>query len=269
MGHNLEMSFPSKIICLTEETVETLYLLGRSDLIAGVSQYVERPPEAKTNHPIVSQFVRSDLDQIKSLKPDLIIGFSDIQKDTAKELVGMGLNVFISNQRSLTEILDQILLLGRIVGEEGRASKLVEDFRLRIENHRKKVKSLRKVKVYFEEWDHPRLSAIQWVSELIEVCGGENIFKHKTGSLAVDRQVTDREVVELNPDVIFGCWCGKKVKLDSFASRDGFEAISALKNKKVFELNPAIYLQPGPALFVDGLTQLSELLNNIRQDLDA
>jgi iron complex transport system substrate-binding protein len=257
------MSFPSKIICLTEETVETLYLLGRSDLISGVSKYVERPPEAKTNHPTVSQFVRSDIEQIIALKPDLIIGFSDIQKDIARELIGRGLNVYITNQRSLVEILNQMLLLGRLIGEEAKATKLVNEFTAKLASYREKAKARPQVKVYFEEWDQPRLSAIQWVSELIEATGGTNIFKHKTGSLASERSVTDEEVVALNPDVIIGCWCGKKVKVDSFAARPGYETINAIKNKQVIEVDPAIFLQPGPALFVDGLSQMFALLEKI------
>jgi len=263
------MSFPSKIICLTEETVETLYLLGRSDLIQGVSKFVERPPEAKTNHPTVSQFVRSDIDQIIALKPDLIIGFSDIQKEIARELIGKGLNVFVTNQRSLQEILDQILLLGRMIGEEAKATKLVTDFASKLQTYREKSQSRPKVKVYFEEWDQPRLSCIQWVSELIEATGGENIFKYKTGSLAADRSVTDEEVIALNPDVIIGCWCGKKVKTESFAQRPGYENINAIKNQHVIEVDPAIFLQPGPALFVDGLSQMFDLLGKISGTLDG
>lgn len=257
------MSFPSKIICLTEETVETLYLLGRSDLICGISKYVERPPEAKSNHPTVSQFVRSDIEQILAIKPDLVIGFSDIQKDIARELIGKGINVYVTNQRSLPEILNQILLLGRLIGEESRAVKLVEDFSQKLESYRKKSQSKPKLKVYFEEWDQPRLSAIQWVSELIEATGGENIFKHKIGSLALDRAVTDEEILAHNPDVIIGCWCGKKVDIDSFALRPGFQNINAIKNQHVYEVDPAIFLQPGPALFVDGLDRMFNLLGQI------
>lgn len=263
------MSFPSKIICLTEETVETLYLIGRSDLIAGVSKYVERPPEAKTNHPQVSQFVRSDIELIVSMAPDLIIGFSDIQKDIARELIGRGLNVFVTNQRSLTEILNQILLLGRLVGESAKTEALVEGFKLKLENQRKISAGRTKVRVYFEEWDHPRLSGIQWVSELIEACGGENIFKHKTGSLAAEREVSDEEVIALNPDVIIGCWCGKKVKVESFAQRPGYQLVKAIQKNHVYEVDPAVFLQPGPALFVDGLSQMSQLLQKVSATLDV
>jgi iron complex transport system substrate-binding protein len=263
------MSFPSKIICLTEETVETLYLLGRSDLIIGVSKFVERPPEAKANHPAVSQFVRSDIEGIISLKPDLVIGFSDIQKDIAKELVGRGLNVLVTNQRSLQEILDQILFLGRIIGEEASAQKLVEEFSSKLESYRERSRNRPRVKVYFEEWDKPQISCIQWVSELIEAVGGENIFQHKSGGLATERFVTDEEVVRLNPDVIIGCWCGKKVNLESFTSRVGYNQIRAIQMGQVYEVSPAIFLQPGPALFVDGLSQMSELLEKVSQALDV
>lgn len=257
------MSFPSKIICLTEETVETLYLLGRSDLICGVSKYVERPAEAKTNHPIVSQFVRSDIEQIIAIKPDLIIGFSDIQKDIAKELIGRGLNVYVTNQRSLQEILNQIILLGRLIGEERKATNLVAEFSQKLKAYRGKSNKKPRVKVYFEEWDHPRLSAIQWVSELIEATGGENIFSHKIGSLASERAVTDEEIVAFNPDVIIGCWCGKKVDKDSYAQRPDFGKINAIKRGLVYEVDPAIFLQPGPALFVDGLDQMFNLLEKV------
>lgn len=253
------MAFPDKIICLTEESVETLYLLGKAHLIQGVSQYVERPPEAKSL-PRVSQFIRSDVDKIVSMKPDLVIGFSDIQKDIAQELIGRGLNVFVTNQRSLREVLNQILLLGQMVDAKEKAQNLIDGFR-------QKMASLPKLgwkpRVYFEEWDHPRISAIQWVSELIELVGGENIFAHKTGGLARERTVTDEEVIAADPDLIFGCWCGKKVKLDSIMKRPGYEKLKAVQNKQVFELPPEVFLQPGPALFVDGIDQMRAYLSGV------
>lgn len=261
------MNYPSKIICLTEESVETLYLLGREDLIVGVSEYVERPAEAK-QLPRVSQFIRSDIQQIKGLNPDLIIGFSDIQKDIARDLIAEGLNVYVSNQRSLDEILAQILFLGRIIGEEKKAIKLVENFRSKMQETVEKSRKLPMVpQIYFEEWDHPRLSAIRWVTELIEVCGGKSIFSELTGGLAKERQVSDEDIVHRNPDVILGCWCGKKVKTDSFARRKGYDQVTAIQKDFVWELDPAIYLQPGPALFVSGLDQLSALLERVSLDL--
>ncbi len=245
-----------RIICLTEETVETFYLLGRSDVIAGVSQYVERPPEAKC-HPVVSQFIRSDIEKIVVLGPDLVIGFSDLQREIAAELIGRGLSVLVTNQRSLAEILENNLLLGRIIGEEQKASDLVAGFRRKLQEVRGlSARFPKKPRVYFEEWDHPRYSGIGWVSELIEACGGVNIFAHKAGPLARDREVTDEEVRALDPEIIFGCWCGKKVKLDSFFHR--YPGVSAVQNHQVWELDPAVFLQPGPALFVDGLDQMLE-----------
>jgi len=248
-----------RIICLTEETVETLYLLGRQDLIIGVSEYVERPAEAKSL-PVVTQFIRSDIEQIVALKPDLVIGFSDIQKDIASQLIGRGLNVLVTNQRSLKEILNNILLLGRIVGEEAKAMELVKSFEEKLDSFKSQAPKKRP-KVYFEEWDHPRYSCIQWVSELIHATGGENIFAHKLGAMARDREVTDEEVIQANPDIIFGCWCGKKVKLESFEKR--YPNVSAVKNRHLWELDPAIFLQPGPALFVDGLDQMFEKIQNL------
>lgn len=255
-----------KIICLTEETVETLYLLGRQDLIIGVSQYVERPPEAK-QHPVISQFIRSDIEQIVALRPDLVIGFSDLQKDIASQLIGRGLNVLVTNQRSLKEILNNILLLGRLIGEERKALDLVARFEQKLAHFRELGAQFpRRPKIYFEEWDHPRYSCIQWVSELIYACGGENIFADKTGAMAREREVSDQEIIERDPDIILGCWCGKPVKLESFAKR--YPTVTAVKNQATWELSPAIFLQPGPALFVDGLDQMFEIISKIAT-LDA
>ncbi len=257
------MSFPSRIICLTEETVESLYLLGRQELIIGVSQYVERPSEAK-KLPVVAQFIRSDVEQIVSLRPDLVIGFSDIQKNIASDLIGRGLNVLVTNQRSLDEILNNILLLGRIIGEGNRAQELVDSFRAKLEKFKKISAGFPyRPRVYFEEWDRPQFSGIKWVSELIDACGGENIFADRTGAMAREREVTNEEVLERNPDIIFGCWCGKPVKLDSFAKRPGFENVKAIQKGNVWELPPAIFLQPGPALFVDGLDQMFEKIQSV------
>ena len=257
------MSFPARIICLTEESVETLYLLGRQDLIAGVSQYVERPPEAKS-HPVVSQFIRSDIEQIVSLAPDLVIGFSDLQKDIAAQLIGRGLNVFVTNQRSLKEILNNILLLGRMIGEEKKTQVLVKSFEDKIESIKARAKAFkRRPRVYFEEWDHPNFSGIKWVSELIEVCGGENIFADRIGAMAKEREVTHAETIERNPEIIFPCWCGKKVKMETILNRPNFEQISAIQNKFIWELDPAVFLQPGPALFVDGLDQMFSYIEKV------
>jgi iron complex transport system substrate-binding protein len=169
----------------------------------------------------------------------------------------------VTNQRSLKEILDQILLLGRMIGEEAKTLELIQSFQTKLARFKEKNQNKKPLKVYFEEWDQPRLSCIQWVSELLEACGGQNIFSHKLGSLAADRKVTDEEIVALNPDVIIGCWCGKKVKLESFSERAHYAQVHAIQKNQVFEVNPAIFLQPGPALFIDGLDQLNTLLENL------
>jgi iron complex transport system substrate-binding protein len=245
---------PGKIICLTEESVETLALLGRLDLVAGVSIFVKRPLEAQ-NLPKVSAFTNSKIETIVDMKPDLILGFSDIQKDIARDLIGAGMNVWIANHRTLQETLDYVLMLGRLVGEEARAQVLVDGWQHKLEFIRQKTSSWSyRPKVYFEEWDEPQISAIRWVSELITAAGGEDIFAERSSAkLAQGRFCSADEVVKLKPDIIFGCWCGKRVKLDSFATRPGWGGIPAIKNKQVYELEPEIFLQPGPALFVDGL----------------
>lgn len=250
------VSFPSKIICLTEESVETLYLLGRSELIQGVSEYVMRPPEAQ-KLPQVTQFIRSDIDKIVAMKPDLVLGFSDLQKDIARDLIGRGLNVFVTNQRSLEEILSYIHLLGRLIDESAKAQALVSGFRAKLAEFRNRPRSYRP-RVYFEEWDHPRLSCSLWVSELIEAAGGVNVFAHKTGAMAKDRAVTDEEIIAARPDLIIACWCGKPAKLDKIAGRPGYPKIPMV------EVAPEIFLQPGPALFVDGLSQLEALLTSVK-----
>ncbi len=261
------MSFSDRIICLTEESVETLYLLGKERSIIGVSEYVERPVEA-TLLPKVSQFVRSNVDEIVNLKPTLVLGFSDIQKDIASQLIGRGLNVFVTNQRTLSEVLSYIEMLGRLVGEEAKAKALVQDFRVRLSEMKKKSSQLpKRPKVYFEEWDQPRLSGITWVAELIEACGGENIFPEKSGSMARDREVTDELIRERNPDIIFGCWCGKPVKIEKIAGRKGYENLSAVKKNYIWELPPAVFLQPGPALFLDGLDQMFAYIRKAALDV--
>jgi len=253
---------PRKIICLTEESVETLYLLGKQDLIAGASIFVRRPVEAQAL-PKVSAFTSSKIETIVDMKPDLVLGFSDIQKDIARELVGAGLNVWIANQRSLQEVLEYVLLLGRLVGEEARSRSLCEGWARELDEARERATRLEhRPRVYFEEWDEPQISAIQWVSELIEASGGQDIFHERSSAkLAQGRFSSPEEVVARDPEAIIGCWCGKKVRTESFALRPGWEDISAVKNGHIYEVPPEVFLQPGPALFVDGLQSLTRLLS--------
>ena len=248
-----EIKGPQRIVCMTEESVETLYALGKEDLIVGVSAFVKRPPEAQKKKKI-SAFTSANIPKIQELKPDLILGFSDIQKDIARDLIGLGLNVFISNHRSLEETLNYILGLGSLVGEREKSLKLIDHYEQLMEKAFKIGNSLKnKPRVYLEEWDEPMICGISWFSELVGLCGGEDVCKSfSKGSLAKDRFVSRGYIKEQNPDIIFGCWCGKKVSISSIKEREGWDQIKAVKNNQVFELAPEIFLQPGPSLFVDG-----------------
>lgn len=246
--------YPQSIVCLTEESVETLALIGKLNLVKGVSVFVKRPEEA-LKIPKISFFTSSNLVKINELKPDLILGFSDIQKDIARDLIELGHNVFIANHRSIQGILNYVQILSQIVNATDDGLKLVKRLQDKILAFEALGKKLpRKPKVYFEEWDGPQISAIQWVSELIQIAGGTDIFKEKSaGILAKERFVTNIQVKELNPDIIFGCWCGKKVNVESIKLRTDWQNIEAVKNNQVFELSPEIFLQPGPAPILDGL----------------
>ncbi|MDH5581431.1 MAG: ABC transporter substrate-binding protein, partial [Bdellovibrionales bacterium] len=226
------MSYPQRIICITEEGVEWLYKLGQEDKIVGVSAYVERPTQAKKDKKVVSSFVKANLKSIRKLKPDLILGYSDIQKDIARDLIGEGFNVWISNHRSLEDVLNYLLALGSLVGERDKSLEIISEYRKKMDSFKEKTKELiQRPKIYIEEWDEPMISGIQYFSELIDVCGGENIFKDRErGFLAKDRFVDSKEVIERDPDAIFACWCGKKVDMKSFSKRAGWEKIKAVKN---------------------------------------
>lgn len=254
--------YPHRIVCLTEETTEFLYALGEQDRIVGISAYTCRPESAKKDKPVVSAFTGGSIKKIKALEPDLVIGFSDVQAELAGKLVKENLQVLITNQRSVEDILDVLLMLGRIVGAEDRAGILVDDYRARIN----KIKTERIVstrpRVYFEEWDDPMISAIHWVSELIEIAGGENIFADRAnGAASADRFVTDNEIIDRSPDIFIGCWCGKPVDMDSVKKRSGFSTIPAIQLDRMFEMDPAIILQPGPACLTDGLGALCEIID--------
>ncbi|MFZ8932932.1 MAG: cobalamin-binding protein [Bacteriovoracaceae bacterium] len=261
------MSYPHRIICITEEGVEWLYKLGQEDKIVGVSAYVERPQQAKTDKKVVSSFLKANIKAIKKLNPDLILGYSDIQKDIARDLIGEGLNVWISNHRSLDEVLDYLLALGSLVGQREKSLEIISEYRNKLASFKQKAQALgHRPKIYIEEWDEPMISGIHYFSELVEACGGENIFRDREkGFLAKDRFVDNQEVIERNPDAIFACWCGKSVDMNSFSHRPGWGKINAVKNDLIFELDPAIFLQPGPALFEVGLDKAYEYLTKISQ----
>lgn len=251
----LKVSPYQNIICLTEEAAEVLYLLDLGHLISAVSVYAKRPSEVLTK-PKVCHFINANFEEIDQLRPDLIIGFSDLQQDIAKELIARGKNVWISNHRSLKDILLYIQALANLVGAAERGTQLVQRLEQKIADTKKIVESFTyRPKVYFEEWDGPYFTAIQWVSEIIELCGGENIFRDRSkGILAKDRIVTDKEIIGANPELIFCCWCGKKANIPSLKMRPGWEGnIAAFQQDRIYELPPEIMLQPGPAPILDGI----------------
>ncbi len=259
--------FPQRIICMTEESVEFLYAIGRSDLIAGVSVYAVRPEGVKKNHPIISAFTHANIQKILDLKPDLVVGFSDIQKDIARDLIGEGVDVYISNQRSLKEILRYLSILGNMIGEGEKTTAFLHKLEKKMDEAKLKAATFKKrPRVYIEEWDEPRICGIRWFSELVELCGGKDIFaaKSREGVKASDRFVTEAEIAEADPEVILACWCGKKVDLDSIKKRPSHSGTSAVTTNSVYELQPEIFLQPGPAPILEGIDQLLALFSTLQ-----
>jgi iron complex transport system substrate-binding protein len=255
--------FPERIVCLTEETTETLYLLGEERRIVGISGYTVRPPRARREKPRVSAFLSAKNEKILELKPDLVLGFSDLQADIARDLAKAGLNVVLFNQRSVQEILDTIAMVAALVGASDRGARLVDRLERGLDEIRERAKAFpRRPRVYFEEWDEPMISAIRWVSELVEIAGGEDVFRELSFShAATGRVVPDGKlVVERQPDVIFGSWCGKKYRPERVAARPGWQAIPAVRNHELHEVKSAEILQPGPAALSDGVRRIHEVL---------
>jgi iron complex transport system substrate-binding protein len=263
-------SFPRRIICLTEETTETLYLLGEQERIVGISGYTVRPPEARQK-PKVSAFINAKFDKILELEPDLVFAFSDLQADIAAELIRRGVNVMTFNQRSITEILEMILTVGRIVGCEETARNLVLNLQDDLVAIRESAaRFAHRPRVLFEEWYDPLISGIRWVDELIEAAGGECIFPElRQQQAAKDRIVNPADVIDHDPEVIIGSWCGRAVKKEWIRKRDGWERISAVRNNQIYEVKSAYILQPGPAALTEGLRQLHAILaHSMNQQID-
>jgi iron complex transport system substrate-binding protein len=255
---------PRRIVCLTEEPTEILYALGEEDRIVGISAYTVRPHRASRDKPVVSAFVGGSIAKISALRPDLVVGFSDIQAQLAKDLIAAGLQVLVFNQRSVQDILDVILSLGRIVDAGDRAEALVHGYLERLAAA-EQVGRGRKVRprVYFEEWDDPQICGIRWVSELIELAGGEDVFRDRArGAFARERTVTAGDVVAARPDVILASWCGKPFDRGALESRPGFASLPAVRTGRVHEIDASIILQPGPAALTDGLDALVRLLGD-------
>jgi len=255
--------YPERIVCLTEETTETLYLLGEERRIVGISGYTVRPPRARREKPRVSAFLSAKTDKILALEPDLVLGFSDLQADIARELAKAGLNVVIFNQRSVDEILSMILTLASMVGAADKGKRLIEKLENELESIKLAARRLpRRPRVYFEEWDEPMISAIRWVSELIGIAGGDDVFSNLSMSQAASgRTVADpQEVARRAPDVILGSWCGKKFRPERVAARPGWDAIPAVRDGELHEIKSADILQPGPAALTDGVRRIHEIL---------
>jgi len=254
--------YPERIVCLTEESTETLYLLHEEHRIVGISGYTVRPPRARREKPRVSAFLSARTDKILELKPDLVIGFSDLQADIARELAKAGLNVLIFNQRSVQEILDMILVLASLVGAAEKGHALVAALEKNLDEIRAAARGFeRRPKVYFEEWDEPMISAIRWVSELVEIAGGEDIFSERSHSQAAAGRIVSPELVrQKNPEVILASWCGKKFRPERVAARPGWHEIAAVKEKKLYEIKSADILQPGPAALTDGVRTIHGIL---------
>lgn len=252
-----------RIICLTEETTEWLYLLGQSHRIVGISGYTVRPKEARHEKPRVSAFTSAKIDKILALKPDCVFGFSDLQADIAAELIRHGVQVTVFNQRSVDEIFSMLYQVAAMVGEATQGLQRIEA----MQQHLQTLKTqtyLKRPKVYFEEWDEPPISAIRWVSELIHIAGGDDCFPELAlQSMGKDRIIADSmEIVRRSPDIIIGSWCGKKFRPDKVAARKGWGDIPAVKNAQIFEIKSADILQPGPAALTDGVNQLHRIIQN-------
>jgi iron complex transport system substrate-binding protein len=258
--------YPSRIVCLTEETTETLYLLGEGDRVVGISGYTVRPLEARAK-PKVSSFLHAKFDRIEALEPDLVLAFSDLQADVTTELVRRGLAVFTFNQRSIGEILQMIRVLGGIVGVQAKAAALAHTLEEQLQEIREAAAArATRPRVYFEEWYDPLISGIEWVEELIEIAGGQPVFPElRHAALAKDRIVSSERVIAAAPDVIIGSWCGKPVRAERIAARPGWADIPAVKNGRIYEVKSTYILQPGPAALTEGVAHLRRILASVAE----
>lgn len=257
--------YPKRIICLTEEPTEMIYLLGEEERIVGISGFTMRPKRARKEKPKVSLFTSSKIDEIIALEPDLVIGFSDIQADIARELIAKGITVWINNHRSVEDIYAFMIQMGSLIGKGKEAQSIVSDYKadiIKLTNSNRSKN--RRPKIYFEEWYDPLISGIRWVSELIEIAGGEDVFNEfQNTSLAKDRIIADHnEVIKRNPDIIIGSWCGKKFKKETVVNREGWDSINAVKHNHIYEIKSEFILQPGPAAVSEGIKQITEIIEN-------
>lgn len=256
--------YPERIVCLTEETTETLYLLGEGHRIVGISGYTVRPPEAREK-PKVCAFITAKFDRIEALKPDLVLAFSDLQADIVAELVRRGLTVSTFNQRSIEEILSMIRMLGGLVGCQAKAEGLASELAAGLDRIKESAARFpTRLRIFFEEWPDPLISGIRWVEELVTIAGGDPIFPELAdGKLARDRIVDSGEVARRDPELIFASWCGKKVKVSTIRDRAGWSSVTAVRERRIAEVKSTYILQPGPASLTEGVRQLHSILCDV------
>jgi iron complex transport system substrate-binding protein len=254
---------PQRIVCLTEETTEWLDLLGEESRIVGISGYTVRPRRAREEKPKVSAFLSAKIEPIVALQPDCVFGFSDLQADIAAELIRRGISVTVFNQRSVEEIFSMLYQVAAMVGAADRGLQLIGQMQARLQAIREAAAQLpRRPRIYFEEWDEPPISAIRWVSELMGIAGGDDIFPELAAEpLGKQRIIADpQEIVRRNPDIVIGSWCGKKFRAEKVAARPGWQDVSAVRHGQLFEIKSADILQPGPAALTDGVEQLHRIV---------
>lgn len=264
----LQSCTPRRIVCLTEETTEWLYLLGQEARIVGISGYTVRPPQARQQKPRISAFTTAKIPQILALEPDLVLGFSDLQADIAAELIRQGVQVMVFNQRSVDGIFAMMFQLAALVGEAEAGTKLIDEMKAQLQTIASQVSALpRRPRVYFEEWDAPLISAIRWVSELMAIAGGDDCFPElaqKPGGK--DRIIADPdEVIRRDPEIIIGSWCGKKFRPEHVRARPGWDRIAAVRQGQLYEIKSPDILQPGPAALTAGVSQLQSIINRWAQ----
>jgi iron complex transport system substrate-binding protein len=253
---------PQRIVCLTEEATEWLYLLGQESRIVGISGYTVRPPRARKEKPKVSAFLSAKIDKILALQPDCVFGFSDLQADIAAQLIRAGVQVTIFNQRSVAEIFSMLYQVAAMLGQNEQALQRLGEMQAQLDLIRAAAARFkRRPRVYFEEWDSPHISGIRWVSELIGIAGGDDVFPELAiQSMGKDRIIADgQNIVERSPDIIIGSWCGKKFRPELVSARIGWQDVPAVRDQQLFEIKSADILQPGPAALIDGVAQMHRL----------
>lgn len=256
--------YPERVVCLTEETVETLYRLGAGDCVVGVSGFTVRPPEARQK-PRVSTFLDANYERILDLRPDLVLGFSDIQADLGRELCKRGVPVYLFNQRSVAEVLQAVRVTGALVGRAGAGERLAAELEANLARHAAAAEALpRRPRVFFEEWHAPLISGIRWVSELVELVGGEDVCREsRTSHGAQGRIFAPEDVARRDPEVVIASWCGKKAKRHKMVERPGWADVTAVREDQLYEVKSTFVLQPGPASLTDGVAQLAAIVHAV------